>query len=163
MVSADPVLLEFEADGVDHGLTAEKNGSMWQTMKLNQDSPSDGYQEFPKLTIIDTSLVLGEEPFNVWELTNLPADANISFVLSRHSSNMVSGSSSKEEDANDRLSDEQEDCGRVTAEANEIEMVSVGSLRNMVTANGHSSNGNDDKIDLTGSYGIKTKPEKNKT
>ena len=50
-------------------------------MKLNQDSPSDGYQEFPKLTIIDTSLVLGEEPFNVWELTNLPADANISFVL----------------------------------------------------------------------------------
>ena len=103
-------------------------------MKLNQDSPSDGYQEFPKLTIIDTSLVLGEEPFNVWELTNLPADANISFVLSRHSSNMVSGSSSSEEDANDRLSDEQEDCGRVTAEANKIEMVSVGSLRNMVTA-----------------------------
>ena len=43
-------------------------------------------------------------------------------------------------------------------------MVSVGSLRNMVTANGHSSNGNDDKIDLTGSYGIKIKPEKqNKT
>jgi len=162
MVSADPVLLEFEADGVDHGLTAEKNGSITE-MKLNQDSPSDGYQEFPKSTIIDTSLVEGEEPFNVWELRNLPADANINFVLSRHSSNMVSDSSSEEEDANDRLSDDQEDCGRVTAEANEIEMVSVGSLRNMVTANGHSSNGNDDKIDLTGSYGIKTKPEKNKT
>ena len=87
-VSADPVLLEFEADGVDHGLTAEKNGSITE-MKLNQDSPSDGYQEFPKSTIIDTSLVEGEEPFNVWELRNLPADANISFVLSRHSSNMV--------------------------------------------------------------------------
>ena len=41
-------------------------------------------------------------------------------------------------------------------------MVSVGSLQNMVTANGHSSNGNDDKIDLTGSYGIKTKPERPK-
>ena len=131
-------------------------------MKLNQDSPSDGYQEFPKSTIIDTSLVEGEEPFNVWELRNLPADANINFVLSRHSSNMVSDSSSEEEDANDRLSDDQEDCGRVTAEANEIEMVSVGSLRNMVTANGHPSNGNDDKIDLTGSYGIKTKPERPK-
>ena len=55
---------------------------------------------------------------------------------------MVSDSSSEEEDANDRLSDDQEDFGRITAEANEIEMVSVGSLWNMVTANGHSSNGN---------------------
>ena len=96
------------------------------------------------------------------ELRNLPADANISFVLSRHASNMVSYSSSEEEDANDRLSDDQEDSGRATAEAKEIEMVSVGSLQNMVTANGHSSNGNDDKIDLTGIYGIKTKPERRK-
>jgi hypothetical protein len=98
----------------------------------------------------------------VRELRNLPADANISFVLSHHASNMVSYSSSEEEDASDRSSDDQEDCGRVTAEAKEIEMVSVGSLRNMVTANGHSSNGNDDKIDLTGIYGIKTKPERRK-
>ena len=50
-MSADPVLLEFEADGVDHGLTAEKNGSITE-MKLNQDNPLDGYQEFPKFTII---------------------------------------------------------------------------------------------------------------
>jgi len=75
---------------------------------------------------------------------------------------MMSDSYSEEEHANDRLSDDQEDCGRVTAEAKEIEMVSVGSLRNMVTANDHSSNGNDDKIDLTRSYGIKTKPERPK-
>ena len=47
---------------------------------------------------------------------------------------MMSDSYSEEEHANDRLSDDQEDCGRVTAEANKIEMVSVGSLRNMVTA-----------------------------
>jgi len=146
---------------VDHGLTAEKNGGIAE-MKLNQDSLLDGYQELPKFTIIDTSLVEGEEPFNVRELRNLPADANISFVLSRHASNMVSDSSSEDEDANDRLSDDQEDSGRATAEAKEIEMVSVGSLQNMVTANGHSSNGNDDKIDLTGSYGIKTKPERRK-
>ena len=79
-MSADPVLLEFEADGVDHGLTAEKNGSITE-MKLNQDSLLDGYQELPKFTIIDTSLVEGEEHFNVRELRNFPADANISFVL----------------------------------------------------------------------------------
>lgn len=160
-VAADPVLLELEADGVGHGLTAEKNGSITD-MKLNQDSPLDGYQELPKFTIIDTSLVEGEEPFNVRELRNLPADANISFVLSHHASNMVSYSSSEEEDASDRLSDDQEDHGRVTTEVKEIEMVSVGSLRNMVTANGHSSNGSGDKIDLTGIYGIKSKPEKRK-
>jgi hypothetical protein len=75
---------------------------------------------------------------------------------------MVSYSSSEEEGANDRLSDDQEGCGRVKAEVKEIEMVSAGSLQNMVTANGHSSNGNDDKIDLTGIYGIKTKPERRK-
>ncbi|OEL27877.1 hypothetical protein BAE44_0011102 [Dichanthelium oligosanthes] len=160
-VAVDPVLLELEVDGVDHGLTAEKNCSITD-MKLNQDSPLDGYPELPKFTIIDTSLVEGEEPFNVRELRNLPADANISFVLSHHASNMVSYSSSEEEDVNDRVSDDKEDCGRVTAEVKEIEMVSVGSLRNMVTANGHSSNGNDDKIDLTGIYGIKTKPERRK-
>ncbi|CAN6295119.1 unnamed protein product [Urochloa humidicola] len=160
-VAADPVLLELEADGVDHSLNAEKNGSITD-MKLNQDSPIDGYQELPKFTIIDTTLVEGEGPFNVRELRNLPADANISFVLSHHASNMVSYSSSEEEDASGRLLDDQEDCGRVTAEVKEIEMVSVGSLRNMVTANGHSSNGNDDKVDLTGIYGIKTKPEKRK-
>jgi len=31
---------------VDHGLTAEKNGGIAE-MKLNQDSPLDGYQELP--------------------------------------------------------------------------------------------------------------------
>jgi hypothetical protein len=159
-VAADPVLLELEANGVDHNLTAEKNGSV-ADMKLNQDSPLDGYQDLPKFTIIDTSLVEGEEPFNVRELRNLPADANISFVLSHHASNMVSYSSSEEEDASDRLSDDQEDRGRVTAEVME-ERVSVGSLHTMVTANGHSSNGSGEKIYLTGISGIKSKPEKRK-
>jgi len=37
----------------------------------------------------------------------------------------MSDSYSEEEHANDRLSDDQEDCGRVTAEANKIEIVSV--------------------------------------
>lgn len=159
-VAADPVLLELKVDAINNGLTAEENGSITD-VKLNQDSPLDGYQELPKFTIIDTSLVEGEEPFNIRELRNLPADANITFLLSQHSSNMVSYSSSEEEAANDRLSDDQEDCGRVKAEAKEIEMVSAGSLQNMVTANGHSSNVND-KIDLTGIYGIKTKPERRK-
>ncbi|XP_062215618.1 uncharacterized protein LOC133916116 [Phragmites australis] len=160
-VAADPVLLELEADGIDNGLIAEKNGCMTD-MKLNQDSPLDGYQELPKFTIIDTSLVEGEEPFKVRELRSLPADANITFGLTHHSSNMVSESSSEEQDASDRLSDDLGNCGRVTADVKDIEMVSVDSLQNMVTANGHSSNGNDDKIDLTSIYGLKTKTERHK-
>ncbi|KAJ1297152.1 hypothetical protein BS78_01G356100 [Paspalum vaginatum] len=160
-VAADPVLLELEVDGVDNGLTAEENGTITD-MKLNQDSSLDGYQEIPKFTIIDTSLVEGEEPFKVRELRKLPADANISFVLSSHSSNMVNYSSSEEEDANDGLSDDQEDPGQVRADVKEVEMVSAGSLQNLAIANGHSSSGNGDKIDLTGIYGMKTKPERRK-
>uniref|UniRef100_A0A0A9D0L1 Uncharacterized protein n=1 Tax=Arundo donax TaxID=35708 RepID=A0A0A9D0L1_ARUDO len=128
-------------------------------MKLNEDSLIDGYQEPPKFTIIDTSLVEGEEPFKVRELRRLPADANITFGLTHHSSNMVSDSSSEEQDASERLSDGQGNCGRVTADVKDIEMVSVDSLQNMVAANGHSSNGNDDKIGLIGIYGLKTKTE----
>ncbi|CAN6352136.1 unnamed protein product [Urochloa humidicola] len=160
-VVADPVLLELEDDRVDHGLAAEENGGITD-MKLNQGSPSDGYQELPKFPIIDTTLVEGEEPFNVLELRKLPADANFSFALSHHAASMVSYSSSEEEDDSDTLSDDQEDCGRVTPEIKEIEMVSVDSSRNMVTANGRSSTGNGDRTDLTGIYGTKTKPERRK-
>ncbi|KAK8458463.1 hypothetical protein SEVIR_3G382900v4 [Setaria viridis] len=151
-VAADPVLLELEADGVDHGLAAETNGSITD-MELKQDSPLDGYQELPKFPIVDTSLVEGEEPFNVLEMRNLPADAKFSFVPTHHAPNMVSYSSSEEEDASsDRLSDGQEEGrGRVTAEVQEIEMV---------TGNGHcSSNGNGNTFDSTG---IKTEPERRK-
>lgn len=160
-VVATPSIIDLGADGLDHGSTSEKNGSITD-MKLIEESPLDGYQELAKFTIIDTSLVEGEEPFSVRELRNLPADAHISFALSHHASNMVSYSSSEEEDADDIILDDQEDCGGAIAEVKEIEMVSVGSLRNMVTANGHSSNGNDDKIDLIGIYGSKTKPERSK-
>ncbi|CAL4898357.1 unnamed protein product [Urochloa decumbens] len=160
-VSADPVLLELEADGIEHGLAAEGNGGIIDVI-LNQDSPPDGYQEPPNFPIIDTTLVEGEEPFNVLELRKLPADANFSFALSHHAPNMMSYSSSEEEDASDTLSDDQEDCGRVSLEVKEIEMVSVGLSRNMVSANGRSSTGNGDIIDLTGMYGTKTKPERRK-
>ncbi|CAN6361519.1 unnamed protein product [Urochloa humidicola] len=160
-VLADPALLELEADGVERGLAAEENGGIID-IKLNQDSPSDGYQELQKFPIIDTTLVEGEEPLNVLELRKLPADANFSFPLSHHVPNMVSYSSSEEEDAYDTLSDDQENCVRVSPEIKEIEMVSVSSSRNMVTANGRSSTGNVDIIDLTGIYGTKTKPERRK-
>ncbi|CAL5092774.1 unnamed protein product [Urochloa decumbens] len=143
-VSADPVLLALEADGIEHGLAAEENGG-FMDVKLNQDSPPDGYQELPKFPIIDTTLVEGEEPFNVLELRKLPADANFSFALSHHAPNMMSYSSSEKEDASDTLSDDQEDCGRVSPEIKEIKMVV-----------------NDNIIDLTGIYGTKTKPERRK-
>ncbi|KAK3151597.1 hypothetical protein QOZ80_3AG0247900 [Eleusine coracana subsp. coracana] len=165
-VAADPVLLELEADGSENGFPAEKNGCITD-VKLNQDSPLDGYQELPKFTIIDTSLVDGEEPFKVRELRNLPADANVNFVLSDHLPNMASDSSSEEQDANDGVSDDQQ----FTADTKDIEMAPEVSLQNMMTANGHSSKDRDEKIDLkdgdekidlTSTYGLKTKTKRRK-
>ncbi|GJN31444.1 hypothetical protein PR202_gb19844 [Eleusine coracana subsp. coracana] len=153
----DPVLLELEADGSENGFPAEKNGCITD-VKLNQDSTLDGYQELPKFTIIDTSLVDGEEPFKVRELRNLPADANVNFVLSDHLPNMASDSSSEEQDANDGVSDDKQ----FTVDTKDIEMAPEGSLQNMMTANGHSSKDGDEKIDLTSTYGLKTKTERRK-
>ncbi|KAK3160151.1 hypothetical protein QOZ80_1BG0055900 [Eleusine coracana subsp. coracana] len=156
-VAADPVLLELEADGIENGFPAEKNGCITD-VKLNQDSPLDGYQELPKFTIIDTSLVDGEEPFEVRELRNLPADANVNFILSNHLQNMASDSSSEEQDANDGLSDDQ----RFTADSKDSKMAPEGSLQNVMTDNGHSSKDRDEKTDLTSTYGLKTETERRK-
>ncbi|TVU47062.1 hypothetical protein EJB05_06642 [Eragrostis curvula] len=142
-VVADPVLLELEADGSTMGFLLTK------------------MDELPKFTIIDTTLVEGEEPFKVRDLRNLPADANINFVFPHHLSKTVSDSSSEEQDASDGLSDDQ-GASRFTADVKEIEMAPAGSLQNMMAANGHSSNDRDDKIDLTSNYGLKTKTERRK-
>uniref|UniRef100_A0ACD5WY06 Uncharacterized protein n=1 Tax=Avena sativa TaxID=4498 RepID=A0ACD5WY06_AVESA len=79
-VAVDPVLLEQEVGGMVNGVTAEKNEYSID-MNLNQDGPLDGYQEPPKFTVIDTTMVQGEEPFRVRELRKLPADANAHFVF----------------------------------------------------------------------------------
>jgi hypothetical protein len=68
-VAADPVLLELESDGIQNTFPAEKNVYITD-MKLSEDSRLNEYQEFLKFTIIDTSLVEGEEPFKVRELRN---------------------------------------------------------------------------------------------
>ncbi|KAG8097291.1 hypothetical protein GUJ93_ZPchr0013g36624 [Zizania palustris] len=60
-VAADPTLLEIEADAMGNGVAVEKNGCDTD-LKLNQDVSLDGHHEPPKFTIIDTSLVQGEEP-----------------------------------------------------------------------------------------------------
>jgi hypothetical protein len=68
-VAADPILLELEVGGMDNGVTAEQNGNSTD-MNLRQAGPSDGYQELPKFTVIDTTLVQGEEPLRVaWSST----------------------------------------------------------------------------------------------
>ncbi|KAG8063382.1 hypothetical protein GUJ93_ZPchr0003g18617 [Zizania palustris] len=174
-VAADPILLEIEVDAMGNGVTAEKNGCDTD-MKLNQDASLDGYHELPKFTIIDTSLVPGEEPSQVRELRNLPADANISFGPLHHSHKMVSVSSSNEQDTNDRSSNYNEGCAQLTADVNGIGVVSaynagnenqVVSLQNMATAscsvfpvNGHSSNGNGDTVGSTSFFAQKIKSEK---
>lgn len=170
-VAADPVLLELEVGGMDNDGTPEQNG--YTDMKVNHDDPLDDYQEVPKFTIIDTTLVQGEEPFCVRELRKLPADANVRFVPSRHSHSTVIVSSSEEQDVDDRSSDDQEDRGQVTAPVNDIEIISasnpVDSFQNMLPAssssfpvNGHSSNGSSNKTDLTYSFGTKTKTVRRK-
>uniref|UniRef100_A0ACD5YLM7 Uncharacterized protein n=1 Tax=Avena sativa TaxID=4498 RepID=A0ACD5YLM7_AVESA len=176
-VAADPVLLELEVGGMDNGVTAEKNGYSTD-MNLNQDGPLDGYQELPKFTVIDTTMVQGEEPFRVRELRKLPAEANVHFVLSRRSHNTVSFNSSEEQDEDDQSSDDPEVCQRVTADVNEAEMASVCNedkknqvdlLQNISTApsssypvNGHSSTGSGNKIDLSCFSGPKKKTERHK-
>ncbi|VAI91555.1 unnamed protein product [Triticum turgidum subsp. durum] len=147
-------------------------------MKNNQDDPLDGNQELPRFTIIDTTLVQGQEPFRVREMRRLPADAKVRSVPSRQSRKVVTVSSSEESDADGRLSDDQEYRGPVTADVNDTEIFSVrnvkketqvDSLQNMVTAscsdfpvNGHSSNGSGNKIDLTCLFEPKTKTERRK-
>ncbi|KAG8097286.1 hypothetical protein GUJ93_ZPchr0013g37897 [Zizania palustris] len=174
-VAGDPILLEIETDAMGNGVTVEKNGCDTD-LKLNQDVSLDGHHEPPKFTIIDTSLVQGEEPSQVREIRNLPVDANISFVPSHHSHKMVSVSSSYEQDTNDRSSNCKEGCARLTADVNGIETFEaynagnenqVVSLQNMATAScsvfpvsGHSSNGNGDTVSLTRFFDQKTKGEK---
>ncbi|CAM0873162.1 unnamed protein product [Alopecurus aequalis] len=176
-VAADPVLIELEVAGMENGITAEQNGYSTD-MNLKQDGILDGYQELPKFTVIDTTLVQGEEPFRVRELRKLPADANVRFVPSHHSHKTVSFSSSEEQDSDDQSSDDQEVCRPVTVDVNDAEMVSVCNagkenqvvlLQNMFTApsssypvNGHSSNVSRNKIDSTCFFGPKTKSKMHK-
>uniref|UniRef100_A0ACD5ZFV6 Uncharacterized protein n=1 Tax=Avena sativa TaxID=4498 RepID=A0ACD5ZFV6_AVESA len=176
-VAADPVLLDLEVGGIDYGVTPEQNGYATE-LNQNQDDPLDGNRELPRYTIIDTTLVQDEEPLRVRELRRLPADGKIRSVPSRHSRNIVTITSSEEQDVNDRLLDDQEYFGQVTADANDTEMVSaynvgkgtqVDSLQNMMAAscsdfpiNGHSSNGSGNKTDLTCLFDPKRKTERRK-
>ncbi|KAF8387806.1 hypothetical protein HHK36_026464 [Tetracentron sinense] len=85
-VASDPGLLELEVEAAKGSGSKEENG--WETeTKLGQDGLSDHQRHcylqprFPicnsdlmKFTIVDTSLVHGEEPFKVRELRSLPVD-----------------------------------------------------------------------------------------
>uniref|UniRef100_A0A453STN8 SANT domain-containing protein n=1 Tax=Aegilops tauschii subsp. strangulata TaxID=200361 RepID=A0A453STN8_AEGTS len=176
-VAADPILLDLEVGGLANDITAEENG--YDTdVKNNQDDPLDGNQELPRFTIIDTTLVQGQEPFRIREMRRLPADAKVRSVPSRQSRKVVTVSSSEGSDADGRLSDDQEYRGPVTTDVNDTEIFSVrnvkketqvDSLQNMVTAscsdfpvNGHSSNGSGNEIDLTCLFEPKTKTERRK-
>jgi hypothetical protein len=145
-VAADPALLELEADGLD--LATEKKAGGITNMELKRDSPLEAYQELPKFPIVDTSLVEGEEPFNVLEMRNLPADAKFSFVPTHPEPNMVTSySSCEEEDGTDRSDGQEEGRGRVAVEV-------------MVTANGDSpSHVNGNQFDTADT---ETEPERSK-
>jgi hypothetical protein len=70
-VATDPTLLDLEANG------ARPWFSFWGTWWYHRYGtipriPLDGYLE-PKFPIVKSSLVQGEEPWNLFEMRNLPA------------------------------------------------------------------------------------------
>ncbi|PNT77423.1 uncharacterized protein LOC100831208 isoform X2 [Brachypodium distachyon] len=178
-VAADPTLLELESDGIDNGTTVQRNGQA-----TSKEDPVNSDQELLMFTIIDTTLVEGEEPFKVRALRRLPGDENVNFGTKNRSDYVLSGSSSQEQDSGDRSSDDQEYHGQVTACVNDIEMESVyhtakescadllenrgAATCSVFAVNGHCSddqhseisNGNGDQIDLTCFSGLGTKTDR---
>ncbi|TVU38370.1 hypothetical protein EJB05_11737, partial [Eragrostis curvula] len=57
--------------------------------------------ELMKFTVVDTSLVQGEEPFKVRSLRNLPTDSSHGYMSSPHSGDSESDSSEEESDSDD--------------------------------------------------------------
>lgn len=91
-VASDPGLLRLETEGVEEGHRIDRECQRNAEAKLGQNGVSDHQRqsylrprvpdcnsELMKFTVVDTSLVQGEEPFKVRELRSLPADATTSY------------------------------------------------------------------------------------
>ncbi|CAL9071647.1 unnamed protein product [Musa textilis] len=118
-VASDPSLLELEAEGATGSSTTKDEDECAMDAKSDQNGLLDHQQhcflrprvpicnsEFMKFTIVDTSLVHGEEPFKVRELRTLPIDAISNYGPTTHTGEITSDGS---EDSEDSLSDDQED------------------------------------------------------
>ncbi|RWW06789.1 hypothetical protein GW17_00029858 [Ensete ventricosum] len=118
-VASDPSLLELEAEGATGSSTTKDEDECAMDAKSDQNGLLDHQQrcflrprvpicnsEFMKFTIVDTSLVNGEEPFKVRELRTLPIDAVSNYGPSTHTGEITSDGS---EDSDDSSSDDQGD------------------------------------------------------
>ncbi|XP_009405619.2 uncharacterized protein LOC103988724 isoform X1 [Musa acuminata AAA Group] len=118
-VASDPTLLELEAEGATGSSTTKDEDECAMDAKSDQNGLLDHQQhcflrprvpicnsEFMKFTIVDTSLVHGEEPFKVRELRTLPIDAISNYGPSTHTGEITSDGS---EDSEDSSSDDQGD------------------------------------------------------
>ncbi|URE42037.1 hypothetical protein MUK42_15791 [Musa troglodytarum] len=115
-VASDPSLMELEDEGADS--TKDENGCAMDTESIQNgllDRQRHRYlrpkvsicnSELMKFTIVDTSLVQGDEPFKVRELRSLPIEASSNCGPLTHTGQIGSDSSG---DSDDSSSDDQED------------------------------------------------------
>ncbi|KAG9443746.1 hypothetical protein H6P81_015086 [Aristolochia fimbriata] len=115
-VASEPMLLELDIEVANGGKGAKGEYGWDQDAKLDQMGSSqrhcylrprvpNGNQDLMKFTVVDTSMVRGEEPFKVRELRSLPVDniASESPVsVSRDSDSTSSGEQVDEPDSNDQ-------------------------------------------------------------
>ncbi|CAL9768618.1 unnamed protein product [Musa acuminata subsp. burmannicoides] len=115
-VASDPSLVELEVEGADG--TKDENGCAMDTESIQNgllDRQCHRYlrpkvsiynSELMKFTIVDTSLVQGDEPFKVRELRSLPIEALSNCSPLTHTGQTGSDSSG---DSDDSSSDDQGD------------------------------------------------------
>ncbi|XP_068659503.1 uncharacterized protein [Aristolochia californica] len=122
-VASDPRLLELDIEVVNGGKGAKEEFGWDPDAKLDQVGSSqrhcylrprapNGNQELMKFTVVDTSMVHGEEPFKVRELRSLPVD-NTGIESPTSVSRETDSTSSEEQVDEPDSSDQPESCGAV--------------------------------------------------
>uniref|UniRef100_A0A8I6WT15 SANT domain-containing protein n=2 Tax=Hordeum vulgare subsp. vulgare TaxID=112509 RepID=A0A8I6WT15_HORVV len=113
-VASDPRLLEFGVEGGNNGGDSKLAIGWINDVEPDKstlvDKKSASYirpsepgcsPELMKFTVVDTSLVQGEEPCKVRSLRNLPTDAGHGYSSSPHSGDSVSVNSEEHSDSED--------------------------------------------------------------
>ncbi|KAF0905948.1 hypothetical protein E2562_008971 [Oryza meyeriana var. granulata] len=154
-VASEPRLLEFGVEGgnCDGGFKIE-NGWIHDA-ELDKSTVTDKKSpcytrpsepgcspELMKFTVVDTSVVQGEEPCKVRSLRNLPTDASHGYMSSPHSGD--SGSDSSEEHSDSEDSSEyinEKKCKPPTGDRMDVDVLQKNSSFSgtMTSTNGHMS------------------------
>ncbi|XP_068662378.1 uncharacterized protein [Aristolochia californica] len=123
-VSSDPRLLELDIEVVNGGIGAKEEYVWDPDAKLDQVGSSqrhcylrprapNGNQELMKFTVVDTSMVQGEDAFKVRELRSLPVDNTTTESPTSVSRETNNTSSEEQVDDQDYSNDQPESSGAV--------------------------------------------------